>query len=336
MDYSFTGEDIFDLLCDKLGLWLVPTEKNNYSPKFLNSKILLYAVVLVLVLKIIFVSVSLNFPKNIFFADVSQTELMKMVNDERRAVGLNALNENAKLDQAAMLKARDMIKNGYFAHQSPSGVSPWFWFAKTGYNYKYAGENLAIGFAESSDVYNAWFDSDSHRENFMSANYTEVGTAVLTGNFNGSTAIVVVQLFGKQKQPVVTLTTKPKAPAVVQVKSVKPNMTVDTGNTKTVEVVKEKVLSAEDSILTIKESDETAGKNLWYQLLNTVLYRYDEFLQKGIMGLFVFVSIISIMNIVINYNFQNRKLVLRSLIMVLLLAGGTFVDKTLIINQLFL
>jgi len=38
------------------------------------------------------------------------------------------------------------MAKGYFEHISPQGLSPWFWFRNRATNYRYAGENLAIGF----------------------------------------------------------------------------------------------------------------------------------------------------------------------------------------------
>lgn len=58
------------------------------------------------------------------FADVTIQDLLTLVNQERQREGLTPLAENTKLDQAAFLKAQDMISNDYFAHYSPQGTSP--------------------------------------------------------------------------------------------------------------------------------------------------------------------------------------------------------------------
>lgn len=334
MDYSL-NEEIFDKTAYQIKLLFVPFKANSYSPKFLQSKIVFYFIIFVLVIKILFVSFSLNIPKNIFFADVSKTDLLELINGQRTALGFNALGENTKLNQAAMLKAKDMLSNGYFAHQSPSGITPWFWFKKIGYNYKYAGENLAIGFTESVDVYTAWFNSESHRENFLNQNYSEVGTAVLTGNFDGSPATIVVQLFGKQKVQTTAKATNPITPKItpeIVTLNDSANMAIEMENGKNIEIPKKQVLSAQDSILTIKESSINTKANFYSKFFNIVFYRYEEFLQKFIYWLFIFISIISILNIVINYNIQNRQLVLKSFLMVCLLCGGIFINEELIIN----
>jgi len=173
----------------------VPSEANAYRPGFLQSKILFYFAILVFIVKIAVIGPSVNFPKNIFFADITKNALINFVNQGRIDMGLPPLVKNQKLDRAAELKAQDMLQKGYFSHQSPEGVTPWFWFKKAGYNYKYAGENLAVGFVDSKEVYNAWYDSISHRQNILGSNYNEIGTAVLSGFGDNKTAIVV-QFFG--------------------------------------------------------------------------------------------------------------------------------------------
>jgi uncharacterized protein YkwD len=100
------------------------------------------------------------------------------------------------LQAAAQEKADDMVKNGYFAHTSPLGVTPWYWFGNVGYDFSYAGENLAVNFSDSQDVTNAWMNSPEHRANILNAHYTNIGMAIATGTFQGQSAIYVVELFG--------------------------------------------------------------------------------------------------------------------------------------------
>ncbi len=347
MNYSL-NEDIFDLIFNRMKLWFIPIKENSYSPIFLNSKILLYFVVLILVFKILFVSISINFPKYIFFADVSKTDLVSLINKERAVLGLQTLSENSKLNQAALLKAKDMAYNQYFAHTSPNGISPWFWFKKIGYNYKYAGENLAIGFTESTDVYNAWFDSQSHRENFLNQNYSEVGTAVLNSNFGGNNTIIVVQLFGKQKttspaqviegknvKPVLKSLPQNSKPIVIYQEGV--NMAIEAENGKTIEITSKKVLSENinlpDDILTIKQDNNDGKNSLDLKFLNIAFYRSEEFIDKFIFWIYILVSVISVLNIIVNYKIQNRKLVLKSFFMVFVLYIGILVDKDLLIKM---
>ena len=97
--------------------------------------------------------------------------IVDLTNSERKSTALNSLSRNATLDAAAQMKAEDMAQNGYFAHYSPEGVSPWYWIQQAGYAYEEAGENLAVHFTDSDEVVKAWMESIGHRENILNKNY---------------------------------------------------------------------------------------------------------------------------------------------------------------------
>lgn len=122
--------------------------------------------------------------------------VVDLTNEKRADLDEAPLRRNVLLDAAAKLKAEDMAKNEYFAHYSPDGVSPWYWFAQAGYTYAHAGENLAIHFTDSSEVIEAWMKSPSHRENIVNSLYTEIGVGTAKGTYEGYDTIYVVQLFG--------------------------------------------------------------------------------------------------------------------------------------------
>ena len=76
-------------------------------------------------------------------------EILELVNTTRVNSGLTPLSLNSTLNLAAFAKAEDMLNNNYFAHVSPEGVKPWYWFKAMGYNYTYAGEKLALQYYKS-------------------------------------------------------------------------------------------------------------------------------------------------------------------------------------------
>ncbi len=112
--------------------------------------------------------------------DLSE-EIIQNVNIERQKQGESMLIRSKALDKAAMLKAQDMVGNNYFAHTSPEGVDPWHWIAEVDYQYKYAGENLAMDFKTADAVHKAWMNSPTHKENIIADKYTEIGVAVVSG-----------------------------------------------------------------------------------------------------------------------------------------------------------
>ena len=131
-----------------------------------------------------------------YIAAVISAVLVDLANSDRGAEALNNLRINPKLVVAAQAKANDMAEKGYFAHQTPDGYDSWHWFELVGYDYAYAGENLAVDFSESNDVETAWMNSPTHRRNIMNENYTEIGIATAKGMYKGRETVFAVQMFG--------------------------------------------------------------------------------------------------------------------------------------------
>ncbi len=133
-------------------------------------------------------------------AAVLPAVIVEKTNDERSDLELATLKRSVVLDQAAQKKAEDMARYEYFAHYSPAGVSPWYWFDSVGYVFAHAGENLAVHFTDSSDVVDAWMQSPTHRANIVNSNYTEIGVGTAKGEYEGFSTVFVVQLFGTPGQ----------------------------------------------------------------------------------------------------------------------------------------
>jgi len=344
MDYS-TQEDTIELFFNKAKEAILPSENNEYKSKFLQSNLLLYCVISLLILKITTTFFVINFPQNLFFADITKSTLVDFINQAREAKGIKPLLENNKLNQAAQMKAQNMVQNNYFDHTSPSGVTPWFWFIQAGYKYKYAGENLAIGFYESEEVYNAWLNSASHKANILNPNYTEVGTAVLDG-FGANNSVIVVQEFGSQL-PIKTATVKNS-----NQKPIKPNTNLatppDTSNisdvvsnttiTKPIDSAtinnSEQVLAqSTQSQILIQTPKDNSLNNLNAKLVNSFLYNYDKWLQNIIYG--VSLVVIGILLILIFFNFDikfKKHLIFRAAIIIILLSISTLINKEIIIS----
>jgi len=129
-------------------------------------------------------------------SEITPDNIINYVNMARESQGKNSLIISDKLTRIAEDKLKDMIANRYFAHTSPSGVNPWYWFQKEGYDYHFAGENLAINFKTAEDEQTAWMASPMHRKNILDDNFQEIGVAVGTQETGGQTSIIAVQEFG--------------------------------------------------------------------------------------------------------------------------------------------
>lgn len=176
---------------------LVPHPANNYRAKILHPSTLSAIVAVFLVYQfalnffILFEPTILGFASNI-----TPGRVIELTNQERLKRGLGPLSLSSTLSQAAQLKAGDMFAFNYWAHNSPSGRTPWSFFREVGYSYLYAGENLARDFMNSEAVVGAWLNSPSHRDNLLSSKYREIGLAVVNGTLNGVETTLVVQMFG--------------------------------------------------------------------------------------------------------------------------------------------
>ncbi len=181
--------------------YLVPHEGNDFKPHLLRESSVVTMFVLAFVLFCTSLGSEYLLRRTDLGAAVLPAVLVDLTNEHRIKNNQKPLKINPSLEKAALLKAKDMDANQYFAHTSPKGVTPWQWFIKAGYSFIYAGENLAINFDESPSVQEAWINSPGHHANLISSKFDETGIAVYRGTYQGHPTSFVVQLFGKRLQP---------------------------------------------------------------------------------------------------------------------------------------
>ena len=125
-----------------------------------------------------------------------------LINKERTYYGLEPLNINESLSGAAINKSNDMVSRDYFEHYA-YGLTPWDFINFSGYNYLYAGENLAMDFQTSEGMVSAWMNSDHHRENILNPDFNEMGVGIVKGTYteNGVSreTTMVTNMFGRKK-----------------------------------------------------------------------------------------------------------------------------------------
>jgi hypothetical protein len=205
-------------ILSKIKNWLWPNKENNFQPGVLNDRVISVFILLFLLSKVLFSFQLILIQQSALFADLNAQRIIALTNDIRQQYGLSLLKENPLLDAAAKQKAEDMFQNNYFSHFSPTGVSPWYWISKSGYDYHYAGENLAMNFIDSEEVVRAWLNSPGHRENLLNNNYQDIGIAVLPADFSkpGINQPIVVQLFGSLQIEKIRPTTETTNPALAK------------------------------------------------------------------------------------------------------------------------
>ncbi|WP_237389776.1 CAP domain-containing protein [Bacillus sp. USDA818B3_A] len=102
-------------------------------------------------------------------------QVIDLTNQQRTKNGLQALKADTQLSGVAQKKAVDMQQNHYFSHTSPTYGSPFDMMRDFGVSYKSAGENIAQGQRTPQEVVTAWMNSEGHRKNILSSNFTHIG-----------------------------------------------------------------------------------------------------------------------------------------------------------------
>ncbi len=138
-----------------------------------------------------------------YATDITVEKIVLLVNQERINNQLSPLSLSPELSTAATQKAADMFTKNYWAHISPTGVSPWQFISSSGYSYIYAGENLAKSFNTSEEVVKAWMNSSAHKANILKPEYKDIGISVMNGLLNGEETTLVVEEFGTPVEKVI-------------------------------------------------------------------------------------------------------------------------------------
>ena len=120
-----------------------------------------------------------------------ESELLTLINDERKKNNLTPLIIDENLQNVARLKAKDLVENNYFSHTSPTYGSPFEMLKNHNITYKIASENIA-GNPSLSGALDSWISSESHKNNILNNDYNYTGIAVADSIAYGK---VIVELF---------------------------------------------------------------------------------------------------------------------------------------------
>ncbi|MBM3282933.1 hypothetical protein FJY90_01640 [Candidatus Gottesmanbacteria bacterium] len=181
----------------KIHHYFVPHESNNYRARTLHHSSIIFYIFTLIIFQAGVNFIKHSHPRILGYAtDIAVERIYSLVNQKRAEANLPPLELSSELSIAATQKAADMLTKNYWAHVSPTGVTPWAFITSSGYNYSYAGENLAKDFNTSREVVEAWMNSPSHRANILKPEYSEIGLAVMDGTLNGEETTLIVQHFG--------------------------------------------------------------------------------------------------------------------------------------------
>ena len=132
----------------------------------------------------------------------ARAAVLCLINHQRAQNGEMPLTVDARLQSVAQSHVEELIADDYFAHVSPSGVTPVDRMRATGYipgpEFGFViGENLAWGTLTLSTpkaIVEAWMASPDHRANILEGRYVDTGIGIapsvpasLSGGSQGGT-----------------------------------------------------------------------------------------------------------------------------------------------------
>jgi uncharacterized protein YkwD len=103
------------------------------------------------------------------------SDVLDLVNSERKAAGLKNVKLNDDLNRVAELRAAEIAEK--WSHTRPNGEAWKTAFAEEGVSASYRGENLAKGQYSADKVVDDWMDSEGHRANILNKKFTKMGVA---------------------------------------------------------------------------------------------------------------------------------------------------------------
>lgn len=120
-----------------------------------------------------------------------ELEVFNLINKQRTNNGLSALKIDSEVQNVARIKAKDMVDNNYFSHNSPTYGTPFNMLNSFKVSYKTAGENIA-GNSSNTAAVNAWMNSSGHKANILNSSFNYTGIGVVNGSKYGK---IYVQMF---------------------------------------------------------------------------------------------------------------------------------------------
>ena len=110
-------------------------------------------------------------------------QVVEIVNEERRKVGLNPLAYDEQITYAATQRSYEMAEYQYFAHARPNGDSCFTVMDEYNVSWRMVGENIASGYTTPEQVMTGWMNSQGHKENILTSGYTKIGVGIAANSY---------------------------------------------------------------------------------------------------------------------------------------------------------
>ena len=113
-----------------------------------------------------------------------EKRMLDLVNAERAKAGLRPLAPDPELTDVARQHSADMFARGYFAHDTPDGLTPFDRMRDSHVQFLTAGENLALA-PTLPLAHNGLMNSPGHRANILRPQFGRVGIGIMDGGIRG-------------------------------------------------------------------------------------------------------------------------------------------------------
>lgn len=145
-------------------------------------------------------------------ASALERQMLQLINAERAAHGLEPVQLELRLNDAAEDHSTWMLQQDVFSHTGSGGSSAGDRMANAGFvfsgswrwseNIAWQSERGEAGLEDDVvDLHNALMNSPGHRANILDPNVTVVGIGIELGEFDGHTAVMVTQNFARTSAP---------------------------------------------------------------------------------------------------------------------------------------
>ncbi|MCO8273871.1 CAP domain-containing protein [Actinoplanes sp. TRM 88003] len=106
------------------------------------------------------------------------TEVIRLVNVERKAAGCGSLAGESRLHRAAQKHSELQADKDTMSHQLPGEASMGDRVAAEGYKWGGVAENVAAGYRTPADVMDGWMNSPGHKANILNCGYKHIGVGL--------------------------------------------------------------------------------------------------------------------------------------------------------------
>lgn len=112
----------------------------------------------------------------------SETEALSLINVERARIGAAPLSPDVHLSKLAREYAELMVRDNFFDHDTPGGLTYEQRMAAAGYDDRVHGENIFWGSSNPNQAVTSWMNSRGHRANILNRKFQNIGVGYARPN----------------------------------------------------------------------------------------------------------------------------------------------------------